>query len=137
MKITVQVKVTQSTIITVEGETRKEIVHELGLLSDIFCNKLCGKCGGASLKFVSRKDAEENWYYEITCENSKCRYVLPIHQNKKPVGGMYVERGKKDESGTWRPHHNSGWMPPYQRNQTTSQLNEEDDRETPQEEYEF
>ena len=135
MKITVQVKVTHSTIITVEGETRKEIVHELGLLSDIFCNKLCGKCGGASLKFVSRKDAEENWYYEITCEDPKCRYVLPIHQNKKPVGGMYVERGKKDENGKWRPHPNSGWMPPYQRNQITSQGNEEES-EIPHE-YEF
>lgn len=81
--------------VQVEASTVREVWKELANIDEVFNVDKCGACGGNDLKFVVRT-VDENDYYEIKCQNTKCLCRLQFGANKKG-GGLFPKR--KDAEG--------------------------------------
>lgn len=113
----VQVRVSPKVFIEGVGDTETDVFAQISSLQEVFgqFNK-CGKCDCEDIRFVVREDSDENKYYELHCQNMKCRARLAFGQNKKG-GGLYPRRketknqsmmGGKLEPGDYLP--NNGWI---------------------------
>ena len=91
--------------IEVEGEKQKDVFGELARAQEVFQHPLCGKCKGEEIRFVVRHDKEDNDYYEMHCQNIRCRARLAFGQHK--TNGTLFPR-RKDKEGEWLP--DNGWM---------------------------
>ncbi|MCI0562359.1 MAG: hypothetical protein MN733_28065 [Nitrososphaera sp.] len=91
--------------VEVEGETQKSIFGELAKFQEVFEHSTCGKCSSTDVRFVVR-NVDDNDFYEIHCQNSKCRARLAFGQHKSKEGTLFPRR--KDGEGSWLP--NGGWV---------------------------
>ena len=91
--------------VEVEGETQKNIFDELAKFQEVFEHSTCGKCSSTDVRFVVR-NVGDNDFYEIHCQNSKCRARLAFGQHKSKEGTLFPRR--KDSEGSWLP--NGGWV---------------------------
>ncbi len=115
----VQVKVTPKIFIEAVGEKHTDVFEQAATMQEVFgaANK-CGKCGCDDLRFIVRDDKEDNKYYELHCQNHKCRARLSFGQNKgAKEGTLYPRRtenkkksimGGKLETGDYLP--DGGWL---------------------------
>lgn len=88
-----------------EGESQKELFTELNRFQEVFEETTCGKCGNDDIKYVVRT-VDDNQYYELRCNSSKCGARLSFGVHKKG-GGLFPKR--KDADGkTWLP--DNGWV---------------------------
>lgn len=86
----VQYKVHPQIIVNFEADKATDIFNELASLQELFSNTECGACKSNDIRFVVRKDEEENEYYELVCNH--CRSRLPFGQKKKPSGSLYPKK---------------------------------------------
>lgn len=112
----IQVKVTPKVLIEAEGNTHTELFAQIAELQEIFGQGKCGKCECEDLRFVVR-EVDGNSFYELRCQNPKCRAVLSFGQNKDGAkkGNLFphIKENKKGtimglEPGTYLP--NGGWL---------------------------
>jgi hypothetical protein len=75
--------------IEVEGESSCDIFEGLSTGYEIFGHGVCGCCQSENIKFLVRTSADEDKFYEMACNEPKCRARLPFGCLKKPKGGMY------------------------------------------------
>ena len=67
----------------------------------------CGKCKSAELLFRTRKNAQNNEFFELLC--GRCRAVLQLGVHK--LGGTLFPRRHRDSDGgekEWLP--DNGWV---------------------------
>ncbi len=90
----VQLKVSDKVTIVADGEKQTEVFENLAAMQEVFGEEKCAKCegkGGAGLTFGVRKDDEENKYYELRCNDFKCKGKLSFGVNKKG-GTLFAHR---------------------------------------------
>ena len=101
MKITKQVN---QLSFEVEADTHCDAFETLASIDEVFTNNVCGACGSEQTRFVVRtNDAGD--FYEMKCDNTKCRARLSFGKHKKG-GGLFPKR--KDSEGKWLSHN--GWV---------------------------
>jgi RNase P subunit RPR2 len=86
-----------------EAKEQKDMFAQIAEFQEVFEEVACGKCKSENLKFVVRKDDEENEYYELRCLD--CGAKLEFGVNKKG-GTIYPKR--KDKEGKYLP--DKGWV---------------------------
>lgn len=83
-----QIKANSKLIIEVEAEKETELFEGIATAEEVFTQSQCGMCKSVEIKYVVRKDDDDNKYYELHCKHPACRARLPFGVNKKG-GGMY------------------------------------------------
>ena len=85
----VRVKITDD--LWIEQETEKEVdtFKALSRIQEVFKHDKCGKCGSTNVRFVCRKDKDENDWLEIVCKEMKCGCKLIFGQTKGKGGEIY------------------------------------------------
>jgi len=91
--------------VEVEGDTQKSIFGELAKFQEVFEHPTCLKCNCEDVRFVVR-NVDDNDFYEIHCQNSKCRARFAFGQHKSKDGTLFPRR--KDANGAYLP--NGGWV---------------------------
>lgn len=86
-----QIKARPNLIVEIEGDDEAELFENISSAEETFVHVACGCCGNSDLRYVVRKDDEENKYYELHCKNIQCRARLPFGVQKKG-GGLYPKR---------------------------------------------
>ena len=80
----VQIKVSPKVFIEATGDTHTAIFENAAALQEVFGTyDTCKKCNGTDLRFVVREDSKKNKYYELHCQNFKCREKLAFGQSKE------------------------------------------------------
>lgn len=102
MKVTAQI----SKLLTVEidAKDQRELFEELYATQEVFGVTACGKCGSEDIKYIVRTNADDDKFYEIQCQNPKCRAKLAFGCHKK---GNSLFPKKKDADGKYLL--NNGW----------------------------
>jgi len=91
-----QLKVRKNLILELEEDKQSDLFRSLASAQEVFGEECCGKCQNTELVFRTRKNADEDEFFELLCP--KCFAVLAISQNKKG-GTLYPNRQGKDEAG--------------------------------------
>lgn len=117
------VKVKISDDIWIEEEAEKEVdaFKALSRLTEIFQHKKCGRCSGKNVRFVCRKDKDDNDWLEIVCQNFKdCGAKLVFSTVKGKSGDVYpkirwnhlseTQQSQRADEKDYAESHN-GWLP--------------------------
>lgn len=112
MKATVPFKICT---VEIEGANVKELFREIATLSEVFNEEKCGVCGGTDIVPKTRdveKSKKTYEYFEISCNNPKCRARLSFGQKQDGFGIFPIRKldanGKPDrENGSYGSHN--GW----------------------------
>lgn len=101
----VQLKIRPNMIVEIEEDKVTDLFAQIAMAYEIFSEKECGKCHSEDIYFRTRKDNEENVYYELVCR--KCRAVLAFGCHKK--GNTLFPKRRTEEEGEakWLP--DNGW----------------------------
>jgi hypothetical protein len=87
----VNYKVNEDLTLVAEADEQTALFETLASMQEVFGDKCCGKCQGYDLRYVVRKDNEDNKYYEIHCQKVGCKAKLAFGCNKKG-GGLFPKR---------------------------------------------
>lgn len=91
--------------VEVEADTPVDAFTALSVVDEIFSNTVCGACGSEGAKFsVRTNDAGD--FFEMKCDNTKCRAKLAFGKHKGKGGGLFPKRRSEDKQ--WLP--NNGWV---------------------------
>jgi hypothetical protein len=85
----------------IDGESQKDIFHEISKFQEVFEENTCGKCKGQDIKFVVR-NVDDNHYYELRCNSCGAKLAFGAH---KKGGGLFPKRKDGDN---WLP--DNGWL---------------------------
>jgi hypothetical protein len=103
MKITYKSK-NGRLVAEVQGETQKDVFQQIASFQEVFEETACGACSGEDLRFVVRRNAADDDFFELHCQNPKCRARLAFGQHKKG-GSLFPSRKDKDgkylDKGGW------------------------------------
>lgn len=102
-----QIKVRPNLIIEVEEDKQVDLFRSIASTQEVFGEAKCGKCNCTELQFITRKNSEEDEFFELKCK--KCFAVLQISQHKKG-GGLYPNRTSKDDAGERTYLPDNGWV---------------------------
>jgi len=110
MKVTVKCG---SGFVEANGESHAELWEQLASLAEAFGERVCGKCQNEEIRHVVRENDGGDKFYELHCQNSKCRARLRMSVTKKEKQFFPKRKAGKDdasglEEGKWLP--NNGWM---------------------------
>jgi hypothetical protein len=100
MKLTMKVSDSISCEITADKQT--DAFEQIASVQEIFGIAKCEKCQGTDIRYVVR-DVDSARYYELRCNNPKCRAKLTFGV-KKTGGALFPHRKDGDK---WLP--NGGW----------------------------
>lgn len=96
------IKHLQNLTVELEADTASDAFEALASTEEVFGNNNCGACG-AEARFVVRTN-DSGDFYEMKCENTKCRARLSFGKHKKG-GGLFPKRKDGDK---WL--ENNGWV---------------------------
>ncbi len=102
-----QLRVRQNLTLELEADQQTDLFRLLASAQEVFGEARCGKCKSAELVFRTRKNAQENEFFELLC--TRCRAVLQLGVHKK--GGTLFPRRHRDGDGgekEWLP--DNGWV---------------------------
>jgi hypothetical protein len=91
------VRVTPVLSLDVEGETAKGLFKGIAEAQATFEDSACGACNGTDIRYVVRQ-VDSNEFYEVHCQNFKCRAKLSYGHNKDGKT-MYPKRYEVDNKG--------------------------------------
>lgn len=89
----------------IEGDKQTDVFSGLASFQEVFEHNTCGKCKKSNVRFVVRKNKDDDEFFEIHCSEAGCRARLAFGQHKK--GGSLFP-SKKDKEGNWLP--DNGWV---------------------------
>lgn len=122
----VRVKITDDIWLEEESDKEVDAFKAISRMTEIFQHDKCGKCGSKEVRFVCRKDKDENDWLEIQCQNYKeCGAKLVFSTVKGKSGDIYPktrwnhlsetqaeqranEKDYADKHNGWLPH--GGWF---------------------------
>ena len=87
-----KLKVSNNCIIEAEGNTQTDVFQQLSSMQEVFSEHECGCCKSSNIRFVARQNDDEDWFYEMKCQNNPCFAVLQFGTRKKPKGHLYPKR---------------------------------------------
>lgn len=96
-----------------DGAKPTEMFKAIAEAQEVFSQPCCGLCQGKNLRLVVRT-VGDNDFYEMYCENSKCRAKLAFGQSKKFPGKLFpirklTDAGKPDRKTGKYSATNNGW----------------------------
>lgn len=85
----------------IEEDTQADMFAAIVSAEEVFGQGKCEACGNTDVK-LNRRIVEDNSFYEVVCQNPKCKAKLAMSQNKKG-GGLYPNRRNKEGAivGKW------------------------------------
>ena len=92
-----QVKISDKLSINCEGETVHDLFSQISQVQETFEDTRCRCCNQTNIKYVHRI-VEDNDFYEIQCQNSKCRAKL-VFGTSKAEKKLYPKRFETDGKG--------------------------------------
>lgn len=104
-----QVKVSPSTIVEVEGASQKEAFREAAAAAEVFGEKECGLCKSTNIRPVHRV-VKPHEYFEYRCNDCGARLSLgqstdtkTLFPNRKlmPDGKPNFKKGKLGDHNGW------------------------------------
>jgi phage FluMu protein Com len=102
-----QLKVRPNLTLELEADQQTDLFRLLASAQEVFGEQKCGKCKCANLLFRTRKNAQDNEFFELICTH--CRAVLQLGAHKK--GNTLFPRRHRDGDGgekEWLP--DNGWL---------------------------
>jgi len=105
----IQFQLNPQMLVTVEGDTQRDLWESIARTQEVFGNSVCKKCGCTELQYVVRVDKDDNKYYELHCTNLSCRAKLSFGCYKKG-GGLFPKRQGEDKEGNKTWLKNGGWL---------------------------
>jgi hypothetical protein len=99
-------------LVTVEGETQKDLFEQMAMAYEVFNETHCGICGSTNIRPVHRV-ADKFHFYEYQCQEESCRAKMSFGQSSENPGSMFPIRqllpnGKPSwKDGSYGPH--KGW----------------------------
>ncbi len=101
--------------IEIESADTKELFRQMSAAHEVFGDHKCGACGEDRIVPRVRKvskNKKEYEYFEMQCNNPKCRAKLAFGQYQDGSGLFPIRKLDKDgqpdrETGTYGPHN--GW----------------------------
>jgi len=103
----------------IEGEGSLAIFEGISKFQEVFEADTCGKCGCTDIKYVVRnsKDGDGNptKYYELHCNNPKCRARLAFGVNRDmktiyPKRALPQKDAKGKKTGEYDYLPDGGWL---------------------------
>jgi hypothetical protein len=97
-------------LVTVNGETQKDLFESMATAYEVFGETQCGLCGSTNIRPVVRI-VDKFRFYEYSCQEPGCWAKLTFGQAQEG-GGLFPKRklldnGKPDKDGEFGPH--KGW----------------------------
>ena len=86
-------------VIEIEAEKMIDLFEGLTHIEDVFGNDECQLCKSKDVRFAVRKNKDEDKFYEVQCQNSKCRAKLALSVNKGKEGTMYAVKKLNGSTG--------------------------------------
>lgn len=93
--------------ITMEADSIKDLYRQLGQVEEVFEENKCGKCGKKDIRHVYRNIAG-NEFFEVKCNDSKCRACLTFTTSKSD-GGKSLFPKRKDKYPDGKLLDDQGW----------------------------
>jgi hypothetical protein len=102
-----QLKVRANLTLELEADQQTDLFRLLASAQEVFGEAKCGKCKSGNLLFRTRKNAQDNEFFEIVCGG--CHAVLQLGAHKKG-GTLFPRRHTETEAGDkeWLP--DNGWQ---------------------------
>jgi len=85
--VLVRLKINENMWIEEEADKEVDAFKAASRLTEVFQHKQCGRCNNTDVKFVCRKDKDDNDWLEIVCK--KCNAKLVFGQTKGKGGEIY------------------------------------------------
>ncbi len=119
MSIKANIKISPNLSFLVDGEEEAELFKGISRVTELFSSTKCGKCKSDKIKYVCRKDSNDNNWLELACQEVGCRAKLSYGVTKK--GGYiypkvrfsqlsYTVQAERTECQAYADQHN-GWLP--------------------------
>tara|TARA_R110000824_G_scaffold7728_2_gene34977 strand:+ start:17409 stop:17783 length:375 start_codon:yes stop_codon:yes gene_type:complete len=83
--------------IQVEAEKLSALLEEINSINNALKPEPCGKCGKSEI-LPRVREVDDNKFYELQCQNSKCMAVLALGVHKES-GTLYKKKMKTDNKG--------------------------------------
>lgn len=109
--------------VEVEGDSACDVFEGLSQGQEVFGHGKCGICGNENVSFRVRANKDDDKFYEMVCNDFKCRGKLAFGCLKKPKGALYPKtrwdalspsekENRKDQESQCRAGYlpNGGWF---------------------------
>ncbi len=117
----IKLKISDDLWIEEEADKEVDAFKAAARLTEIFKHNQCGRCNNKNVKFVCRKDKEDNDWLEIVCQNFKdCGAKLVFSTVKGKGGAIYpktrwnhlseTQSNQRSDEKDYADSHN-GWLP--------------------------
>jgi hypothetical protein len=117
----IKVKINDDLWIEEEADKEVDAFKAAARLTEIFKHDRCGRCKKKDVKFVCRKDKDENDWLEIVCQNfNECGAKLVFSTVKGKGGEIYpktrwnhlseTQATQRADEKDYSDNHN-GWLP--------------------------
>lgn len=88
----VRIRINDDVWIEEEADKEVDAFKTIARITEIFKHDKCGRCGCKNVRFVCRRDKDDNDWLEIVCQNHDCRAKLVFGQAKGKGGEIYPKR---------------------------------------------
>jgi len=79
---TVRVRINEGLWIEDDADKEIDVFKAAARLTEVFQHTNCGKCKSPNVRFVCRKDKDENDWLEIVCRGCGCKLVFGATKGK-------------------------------------------------------
>lgn len=121
VKMLVRLRISDDLFIEEEADKEVDAFKAAARLTEIFKHDKCGRCGKTNVRFVCRRDSQENDWLEISCQNFKdCGAKLVFSTVKGKSGEIYpktrwthlspTQQEQRSDEKDYADSHN-GWLP--------------------------
>lgn len=100
MKVSLKVN---ELVFEIDGDCQKVVWDKIAEIQEVFSEKKCGVCGNPEIKYAVR-EVDNNKFYELQCQNPKCRARKSYGQHKNQKT-LFPHR--KDDNGEYLKQN--GW----------------------------
>lgn len=117
----IRLKINDDLWIEQEADKENDAFKAISRLTEIFKHEECGRCHSRDIKFVCRKDKDENDWLEIQCSSfQNCGAKLVFSTVKGKGGEIYpktrwnhlseTQQEQREDEKDYSEKHN-GWLP--------------------------
>ena len=98
---TVRVRINEGLWIEDDADKEIDVFKAAARLTEVFQHTNCGKCKSPNVRFVCRKDKDENDWLEIVCRGGGCKLVFGATKGKGGVRVVRIARGAGTRCIRW------------------------------------
>ncbi len=105
MKATLKVR--PNLLVEIEGDSQQALFRSIASAQEVFGERKCGKCGSLDLVFRTRKNHQEDEFFEMFCRHCHAALAFGVH---KKGGTLFPKRRKEGDAGGVEVLPDNGWL---------------------------